>query len=54
MMHEGVNRASIVSGERVMDIMMRIRESWCDPAMYGPGHGSLDKASEPNGKGSHA
>ena len=46
--------ASTEPGGRVMDMMMRIRKSWCGPAMQGLVHARLEKAGGPNGKDSHA
>ena len=51
---EEVYLASTVPGGPVMDMMMRIRKSWCGPAMQGLVHVRLEKVSGANGKGSHA
>ena len=51
---EEVYLPSTVPGGRAMDRMMRIRKSWCGPGMQGLVPARLEKASGPNGKGSHA
>jgi hypothetical protein len=53
MTYEEVYRASTVSGKPAMDMMRKIRKSWCDSAMQGLMHVGLEKAGGPN-EGSHA
>jgi len=54
MTYEEVYRASTVSRERVMDMMRKIRKSWCDPGMQDLMHAELEKASGPNGALMHS
>ncbi len=51
---EEVDLVSTVPRGPVMDMMMRVRKSWCGPAMQRLVHARLEKASGANGKGSHA
>ncbi len=51
---EEIDLASTVPGGPVMDMMMSIHKSWCDPAMQGLVRVRLEKVSGANGKGSHA
>jgi hypothetical protein len=37
-----------------MDMVIKIHKSWCDSAMQGPVHASLEKVSGPKGRGSRA